>query len=590
VSVPHVPVHVVTALAAALLHSLWQCAVLAAAADAMLRLLHRRSAALRHAAGMGFLVSMALVPAWAFLRGLSLKPGGIQRGILGVAAIPPLGSASDVLARTISNWAAPLCAVWIVGVVVMLVRQVGGLWWIDRLDRRVVHELPPKWLERLHALQHTMGISRAIVVRLADDVLVPFTARLFRPIIWVPRALLTRLSQSQIEALLAHELAHIRRLDWLWNGLQCVIEALLFFHPGVWWLSRRIREERERACDAIAATVCADPVSLAEALAALAHVRQPRPRLLLAANAHPLHDRINHLLTGASTPARSSVPLGLLAVMATTAVLAAPAGTTNSVALRRNTPIPMVEVSTMNERVGQSAAEVSARRSSDTGTRAPDAGRATAAVIDRNQLAHDTEAVAREDGLRAAEDTIRAREQAVRVAEDAIRGPEEAARAAEDILRDREQAARDAEGASPGHEELARYREQTARAREAVARARAQTARIREGLARHRAVATPVWEGIARVAEHAARDAADAARAVDAPTAARAVDAPTAARAVDAPTAARAVDAPTAARAVDAPTATRAVDAVKSMVPYAAHSVQALKVRTPPRKGSPAPL
>ena len=64
---------------------------------------------------------------------------------------------------------------------------------------------------------------------------------LLRPVVWLPLSLLARLPAEQVEALIAHELAHIARLDWLWNGVQCVIESLLFFHPAAWWLSRRIR-------------------------------------------------------------------------------------------------------------------------------------------------------------------------------------------------------------------------------------------------------------------------------------------------------------------------------------------------------------
>ena len=80
--------------------------------------------------------------------------------------------------------------------------------------------------------------------------------------------------REQVEALLAHELAHIRRLDWCWNTTQCVIESVLFHHPAMWWLSRRIREEREHACDDLAVAVCGDPVVLAEALAATATPRR----------------------------------------------------------------------------------------------------------------------------------------------------------------------------------------------------------------------------------------------------------------------------------------------------------------------------
>jgi beta-lactamase regulating signal transducer with metallopeptidase domain len=498
------------ALATALLHSLWQCAMLGAGAAAALWLLDRRSAALRHAMGIGFLLAMALVPAWTFLRCLSPQLVGVTTWVLTVPAVPGLETASGALMQSWSGWATPLCVVWTLGVVAMLVRLAGGLWWVDRLDRRAFQALPPAWLERLHALQRTMSISRTIVVRLADDVLVPFTARLFQPIIWIPCALFARLSQSQLEALLAHELAHIRRLDWLWNGIQCVIEALLFFHPGVWWLSHRIREERERACDAIAATVCADPVSLAEALAALAHDRQPRPRLLLAANAHPLHDRINHLLTGAPTPPRSSMRFVLLAVMSTGAFLAAPVGISDSVASRRTDPTAITEFSAVQHRVGPTAAQDSVRRASD-------AGRTTANVIDRYQIASDIAPVSREraKASRVAEDTLRRREHAARDADATAHDRERAARDQEQAARDQEQAARDQEQAARDQEQAARDQEQAARDQEQASRDQEQAARDQEQAARDQEQAARDQEQTARDAEQAARDAAHVPREVE---------------------------------------------------------------------------
>jgi hypothetical protein len=146
-----------------------------------------------------------------------------------------------------------------------------------------------------------MGITRHIAVRLSEGVLMPWTARLLRPVIWLPLSLLTRAPADQIEALLAHELAHIARADWLWNGLQCVVECLLFYHPAMWWLSRRIRQEREHACDDLAVATCGDAIALAEALAALEHQRRPAravSRLVLAANGGSLMQRVSRLLSG----------------------------------------------------------------------------------------------------------------------------------------------------------------------------------------------------------------------------------------------------------------------------------------------------
>lgn len=119
-----------------------------------------------------------------------------------------------------------------------------------------------------------------------------------------------------MEALLAHELAHIARRDWLWNGVQCVIEALLFFHPAVWWLGRVIRREREHACDDLAvAALGGDGLALAEALAGLERTRG-MPQLALAAGGGALLQRISRLLSGPASPGRRGRAMGVGAGLA----------------------------------------------------------------------------------------------------------------------------------------------------------------------------------------------------------------------------------------------------------------------------------
>jgi hypothetical protein len=165
------------------------------------------------------------------------------------------------------------------------------------MERAPWAALPAPWHGRVDRLRRAMGIGRAVAVRLSD-VPGPCTARLLRPVIWLPLSLLTRTPVGQIEALLAHELAHIARRDWLWNGLQCVIESLLFFHPAVWWLGRRIRQEREQACDDLAVAAGGDAVALAEALMGLECGRSGAAGLVLAAGEGSLLQRVSRLLSG----------------------------------------------------------------------------------------------------------------------------------------------------------------------------------------------------------------------------------------------------------------------------------------------------
>ena len=323
-----------SALTQALLDSLWQGALMALLATLLLSALKRRSAALKHVVGMVFLVAMALLPLATLT---SLLSAGSVTASTGLAISAPQGTATlELLSPGARLIIAPtwLTWFWFAGVVVMLLRLIGGGWMVRALDRKAFKVLPPTWLARIDALRHAMGIRREVAVRLLQGVGLPCSARVWRPVIWLPVSMLTQLTPDQIEALLAHELGHVRRLDWIWNGLQRVIEALLFYHPGVWWLSRRIRQERENACDDLAVVACGDAIVLAEALASLERLRTPTHIFALSANGGSLMQRVTRLLLP-NTPTRLnwSVPVGLLAVLCSGALLAAQATPTMDHAL-----------------------------------------------------------------------------------------------------------------------------------------------------------------------------------------------------------------------------------------------------------------
>jgi beta-lactamase regulating signal transducer with metallopeptidase domain len=316
------------ALAWALLHALWQDALLAAGAALAFAALNKHSAALRHAVGMGFLLAMVLVPMASFVRFWQQPGSDVNTGLLPAVSAPHAGVISGVFVQASSPLTGTLAVLWLLGVALMLLRQLGGLRLLGALERRPFEVLPPEWQARVLTLQRALGISRIVAVRLGSDVAAPFTARCLRPVIWLPLTLLTQLPTEQLEALLAHELAHIRRIDWLSNGVQCVIESLLFFHPGVWWLSRCIRQEREHACDDLAVATCGDAIALAEALAELERHRHPSPRLVLAAHGGSLMQRISHLLSGTTSRARWRIPAAVAVVVVSGAVFATQLGVT----------------------------------------------------------------------------------------------------------------------------------------------------------------------------------------------------------------------------------------------------------------------
>ena len=318
------------ALSGSLLRALWQDTLLGLAAALALALAARRTATTRHAIGLGFLLAMLVVPA-AELAGAIAGTGPATTGFIGRMAASAWSMPSATAPSLMHAFMAPaafaspvwLAWFWTAGVVVMMLRLAGGGWVLRSLGRQHFEPLPAAWVARVEALRRALGIARPVTVKVLGAIEQPFSSRAWRPVVWLPVSMLTRLAPDQIEALLAHELAHIARLDWVWNGLQCLIEALLFFHPMVWWLSRRIRQEREHACDDLAVAVCGDPVVVAEALASVERLRRPLPRLVLAANGGALVQRVRRLLGADNPPAiRWSAAAGFAALTCASAVIA----------------------------------------------------------------------------------------------------------------------------------------------------------------------------------------------------------------------------------------------------------------------------
>jgi BlaR1 peptidase M56/Bacterial type II and III secretion system protein len=148
-----------------------------------------------------------------------------------------------------------------------------------------------------------LELSRPVRLLQSALVEVPTVIGWLRPVILLPASCVTGLTPRQLESIIAHELAHIRRHDYLVNILQSAVETLLFYHPAVWWVSRRVREERELCCDDLVVEVCGDRVGYARALATLEELRPASAQFALAAAGAPLLQRIRRL---AGQPERSA--------------------------------------------------------------------------------------------------------------------------------------------------------------------------------------------------------------------------------------------------------------------------------------------
>lgn len=208
----------------------------------------------------------------------------------------PTATANESSAGTLEPWLTTLVAGWLFGVTALSLRLVLTLLQVSRLRTQVTSIVPQEMTDRLAELTRRLGVFRP--VRLAQSALVevPTVIGALKPLILLPATAMTGLTAEQLDAILAHEIAHIRRHDYFINLIQTVIETLLFYHPGVWWLSGRIRQERENCCDDIASDLCENPIRYAEALVRMEELRTPAGGLALAATGGSLKTRIRRLL------------------------------------------------------------------------------------------------------------------------------------------------------------------------------------------------------------------------------------------------------------------------------------------------------
>ncbi len=297
----------------ALLHFLWEGTALAAIAAAAMALCRRPSA--RYVIGVGALVFMLLAPLVTFFGVPQEVPQEAPQGHSGVAdtakssplaaAALPIARGRDAASGSTTAAAGPkalprfvegwLVEAWLLGVALFSMRSAGGFFLLERQRRKQSRVVEDRILEICYTLQDRIGLTRAISYFECKWLQAPAVVGWFRPVVFLPMSALTGLSESQLEAVIAHELAHIQRLDAFVNVFQVCVETLLFYHPAVWWLNKRIRAEREHCCDETAVALCGDPVEYARALTLMEEWRSA-PVFAMAANRGPLTERIVRVL------------------------------------------------------------------------------------------------------------------------------------------------------------------------------------------------------------------------------------------------------------------------------------------------------
>ncbi|GAA3946183.1 M56 family metallopeptidase [Hymenobacter algoricola] len=328
----------VRALGWTLVHSLWQGAVVGLALVGLLLVLRRHSAQVRYNVACVALATMVGLALVTFVRHYSIalaNPAVVAAAPLPAASAgvsPDFLQSSAAATEAVVTGSGPswlqyfdnnlplIVAAWLLGLLAMTLRLLGGLAYVQRLRHYRVQPLSAHWNERLEVLAAKAGLKRTVTLLESALVKAPLVAGHLKPVILLPLGTVLGLTQLQLEAILAHELAHIARRDYLMNILQSVAEILFFYHPAAWFITASLRTERENCCDDEATAICGDPLTLARALAALAemgHDVTPVPRLALSAvgTDGSLLGRIKRLVQRRAAPTFSEGVMAALVVM-----------------------------------------------------------------------------------------------------------------------------------------------------------------------------------------------------------------------------------------------------------------------------------
>lgn len=303
-----------------LAHSLWQMLAVALSLAVVLGFMRQASANLRYlicCSALGLAVTLPLGTAFILTGGqrhefrpvaLAANETGpmipalpvvvekqhIQAGAAGVIDDVPKGASLRELRTKMESGLPYAVMLWLAGVFGLGFWNLGGWVQLQRVKRQMVTGVTDDIRERVGGLAKRLRIRQAVAVAQSALIEIPSVVGWLKPVILLPASALSGLDPSQLEALLAHELAHIRRHDYIVNILQTAIEILGFYHPAIWWMSRRIRMERENCCDDVAAELVGSRRLYVDALATMEELRG-RSDLVMAANGGNLLARIRRL-------------------------------------------------------------------------------------------------------------------------------------------------------------------------------------------------------------------------------------------------------------------------------------------------------
>ncbi|MDT8303018.1 MAG: M56 family metallopeptidase [Sedimentisphaerales bacterium] len=355
-----------------LLHFIWQAAAVALILAVLLKVLRKSTANLRYIIACLALalivlmpvITIKLVPVSQPLTAAHIAPTN-EPTMLPIEEMPapetiviaqpyqpesvnvlPAIPFKQRMANTLEPALPYIVSGWLIGVFGLSIWHLGGWTQLQRLKRRMVRKIDSTLLNKLKVLIQKLNVKQTVQLMESALVQIPTVVGWLKPVILLPTSAITGLSTEQLEAIIAHELAHIKRFDYLLNILQTVVEILGFYHPAVWWVSHKIRAERENCCDDMAVSISGDRLSYAGALASMEEIRAAGGKLAVAATGGNLFRRICRLLGKDSTE-----NTGLSWVPAATAILLIIAlAIPTSLALNNKSKTPKTTLRTDNDK------------------------------------------------------------------------------------------------------------------------------------------------------------------------------------------------------------------------------------------------
>lgn len=290
----------VNALGWTLIHFLWQGLFIAGLFWAVCRWTRPEQASIRYWTGMLAFLAAIVIPGATFLLYLPGTPEAVVTGPA-TAGVVTLGAAlkpsfSQMAQMGLEPVLPVVVALWGLGVALLSSRAMLGWLGARRLVTQGTREVGPGLRAVVDALMQKIGVRQAVRVLSSTRVKVPTVIGWIKPVILLPVSVIAKLPRTQLEMIIAHELGHIRRHDYLLNLMQVLIETLFFYHPAIRWMSRQVRQEREHCCDDLVVARCAQPVVYARALASLESLRSPLANVVMAASGGDLVHRVRRIV------------------------------------------------------------------------------------------------------------------------------------------------------------------------------------------------------------------------------------------------------------------------------------------------------